>query len=85
MEAFANLGLLYKNYRILPWAELALLEALRRNPENPILNNAMGEVYFMAGLFDLAKSKFDDALKVHPGFSPALSNLENLESLRKQS
>ena len=85
MEAFANLGLLYKNYRILPWAELALLEALRRNPENPILNNAMGEVYFMAGLFDLAKSKFDDALKVHPGFSPALRNLENLESLRKQS
>jgi len=85
MEAFANLGLLYKNYRIFPWAEFALLEALRRNPENPPLINALGEVYFMAGLFDLAKTKFDEALMVNPGFSPALRNLDTLESLRKKS
>ena len=74
----------WKNKSRTPWAELALLEALRRNPENPILNNAIGEVYFMAGLFDLAKSKFDDALKFNPGFPPALRNLDNLESFRKQ-
>jgi len=54
--------------------------ALRLCPEDPAIQNAMGELYVSLGRIDDAQYQFQEALRIEPGYQTARQNLANLSS-----
>jgi len=54
--------------------------ALRLCPEDPTIQNAMGELYVSLGRIDDAQYQFQEALRIEPTYQTARQNLANLSS-----
>jgi len=55
-----------------------LRRALRLCPEDPIIQNAMGELYLSLGRVDDAQYQFQEALRIEPNYQVARQNLSNI-------
>jgi Flp pilus assembly protein TadD len=56
----------------------ALLEALKHDPEDPLIHNDLGVVLHVQGQTDRARQCFERALRLAPGMPHAQQNLESL-------
>ncbi len=62
----------------LPQALQSLQQAEKLDPENYLVQNSLGLVYFFRGRFDLAERHFRRAIKIKSNFSDAKNNLGRL-------
>lgn len=53
----------------------ALLNAKELDPENPIIFNNLGQVYFLREKYDLAEKQFKTAIALQPRYTEAHNNL----------
>jgi Tfp pilus assembly protein PilF len=53
----------------------ALLKAHELDPQNPLILNNLGQVYFMRERYDLAEKQFKSAIKLQPDYTDAHNNL----------
>lgn len=56
-------------------AEAHLLQAREINPEHPVAHNELGIIYRKTGRFALARSSYEAALALYPGYHHARRNL----------
>ena len=56
-------------------AEAHLLQALELNPDHPVAHNELGIIYRKTGRFAQARSSYEAALAVFPGYHHARRNL----------
>lgn len=70
-----DLAIAYHQLGDLESAEKQLLAALEQNPSHPLALNEIGIVYRKTGRFDEARSSYEKALTVYPGFHSARRNL----------
>lgn len=55
------------------------VQALRLDPEDPLIHNGLGVVLTQMGLLDKAKESFTRALRFAPAFTEARANLQHLD------
>ena len=70
-----DLAISYHRLNRLNTAEAHLLKALEQNPGHPVALNELGIVYRKTGRFVQARSSYEKALAVFPGFHSARRNL----------
>lgn len=70
-----DLAIAYHNLGDLQAAETQLLQALEQNPDHPVALNEIGIVYRKTGRFEQARTSYEKALAVYPGFHSARRNL----------
>jgi Flp pilus assembly protein TadD len=70
-----DLGIAQHRAGDLEAAEKNLLLALESNPEQPVAHNELGIIYRKTGRFTEARSSYEAALAVYPGFHFARRNL----------
>jgi len=70
-----DLAIAYRLAGDIELAEQHLSEALGMNPQHPVALNEMGIVYRKTGRFSEARSSYEQALSVYPGFHSARRNL----------
>lgn len=58
-----------------PSALTALLKANELDPENPLILNSLGQVYFLRERFSLAEKQFRNAVTIEKNFTEAHNNL----------
>lgn len=56
-------------------AERHLLRALELNPDHPVVHNELGIIYRKTGRFAAARSSYEAALAIYPGYHHARRNL----------
>lgn len=61
-----------------PGALSALLKAQELDPENPVILNNLGQVYFLRERYDLAEKQFRKALALQPQYTDARNNLSRV-------
>ncbi len=61
-----------------------LIEAEKLQPNSPFIDNLLGAIYTKKNEFATAKTYFEKALDLSPGFFPAMFNLGELLFLQKQ-
>jgi type IV pilus assembly protein PilF len=76
-DASRNLGEVYMNQGQYTAALKELLEAEKKYPNDPMINNALGLAYIAKERPDLAVDHFKKAIKLQPDFSSAINNLGN--------
>jgi Tfp pilus assembly protein PilF len=76
-EASKNLGEAYMNQGNYTAALKELLEAERKNPNDPAIQNSLGLAYMAKGRPELSIKHFQKALELQPDLSPAINNLGN--------
>jgi len=70
---------LYLNKKQHDKALVAVSALEKKFPDNPATHNLKGGVYFAKQDYALARQSFEKALKLKPGFFPAVSNLAQLD------
>ena len=70
-----DLGTAYHRIGNLEAAEENLRKAIELNPEHPLAHNELGIVYRKTGRFAEARSSYEAALAIYPGFHYARRNL----------
>lgn len=70
-----DLAIAYHQQGDLESAEQNLRAALEQNPTHPLALNELGIIYRKTGRFDEARSSYEKALEVYPGFHSARRNL----------
>ena len=70
-----DLGIAQHQAGDLEAAEKNLLLALESNPEQPVAHNELGIIYHKTGRFNEARTSYESALDVYPGFHFARRNL----------
>jgi Flp pilus assembly protein TadD len=70
-----DLAIAYQKQDKLDLAEVHLQEVLAQNPQHPVALNEMGIVYRKTGRFLQARTSYENALAVYPGFHSARRNL----------
>lgn len=58
-----------------PGALSALLKAQDLDPQNPLIMNNLGQVYFLRERYDLAEKQFRKAVNTQPNYTDARNNL----------
>ncbi len=61
-----------------PSALSALLKAQELDPENPLVLNNLGQVYFLRERYDLAEKQFRKAITIQPKYTDARNNLSRV-------
>ena len=70
-----DLGIAAHRAGDLETAEAHLLEARELNPDHPVAHNELGIIYRKTGRFAMARSSYEAALALYPGYHHARRNL----------
>jgi len=62
----------------------SLTQAKIYDDKNPLLYVGLGDAYLARGAFDIAKSNYDEALKLKPNYAPALYGIGDISFKRKK-
>jgi len=74
-ELYLRMGNAFIEENNYPNAVAALLQAQKYDPENPMIQNALGQVYFLRERYDLAEQQFRKAISLQSTYSDARNNL----------
>lgn len=75
-EDYMNLGQIYAKLGQSDAALEATLEAVKVDPENPVIRNRLGILYATGGNLDLAEEQFSIAVQLKPDYEDARMNLQ---------
>ena len=70
-----DLGIAAHRAGDLETAETHLLQARELNPDHPVVHNELGIIYRKTGRFAMARSSYETALALYPGYHHARRNL----------
>ena len=82
--AFYNLGCALLETGDASRAKEALLKAADRLPDDPLVNNALGNVYLAQGLHTQALLRFRRAQKADPSYPPVWEGLGDVDAARNE-
>ncbi|MFS4458852.1 tetratricopeptide repeat protein [Bdellovibrio sp. HCB2-146] len=74
-ELYLRIGVSYIESGNYPFALRELLKAEELDPKNPVVQNNLGQVYFLRERFDLAEQKFSRAIELKSDYTDARNNL----------
>ncbi len=72
---FNELGIAYRNKEKFGEAIQAYLEALHRDPQNPVVMNNLGHVHYLKKEYSQAKEQYEKAIQLAPRFKEVHANL----------
>ena len=75
--AWAQLAKLFMSDGQVNRADVALAEAAKNNPQDPMVHDLLGSIYSTIGEHGLARSWFEKATSKQPGHPPFMLNLAN--------
>lgn len=77
LDAYINLGNVFKEARIFDRAVAAYIRALALSPNNAVVHGNLACVYYEQNLIDLAIDTYRRAIELQPNFPDAYCNLAN--------
>jgi tetratricopeptide (TPR) repeat protein len=72
---YVNIAIAYNKLGDSKAAEENLISALKLDIGHPVANNELGLLYRKAGRFKAARTAYENAIKEHPEYLPAVRNL----------
>ena len=72
---YVNIAIAYNKLGDSKAAEENLISALKLDIGHPVANNELGLLYRKAGKFKAARTAYENAIKEHPEYLPAVRNL----------
>ncbi len=72
---YVNLAIAYNKLGDKKAAEENLISALKLEIGHPVANNELGLLYRQTGKFKAARTAYENAIKEHPEYLPAIKNL----------
>ncbi len=72
---YVNIAIAYNKLGDIKAAEENLISALKLDIGQPVANNELGLLYRKQGRFKAARTAYENALKEHPDYLPAIRNL----------
>jgi Flp pilus assembly protein TadD len=72
---YVNLAIAYNRLGDTKAAEENLISALKLDIGHPVANNELGLLYRKKGKFKAARTAYENAIKEHPEYLPAIKNL----------
>jgi tetratricopeptide (TPR) repeat protein len=72
---YVNLAIAYNRMGDTKAAEENLISALKLDIGHPVANNELGLLYRRSGKFNAARQAYENAIKQHPDYMPAIRNL----------
>ena len=75
--AWAHLAKLFMSDGQVNRADVALAEAIKNNPQDPMVHDLLGSIYSLMGEHGLAKSWFEKATTIQSDHPPFMFNLAN--------
>lgn len=75
--AWAHLAKLFMSDGQVNRADVALAEAIKNNPQDPMVHDLLGSIYSLMGEHGLAKSWFEKATTIQSDHPPFMLNLAN--------
>jgi len=72
---YVNIAIAYNKLGDVKAAEENLISALKLDIGHPVANNELGLLYRKKGKFKAARTAYENAIKEHPEYLPAIKNL----------
>lgn len=72
---YVNIAIAYNKLGDTKAAEENLISALKLDIGHPVANNELGLLYRKSGKFNAARTAYENAIKEHPEYLPAIRNL----------
>jgi len=72
---YVNVAIAYNKLGDIKAAEKNLISALKLDIGHPVANNELGLLYRKKGKFKAARTAYENAIKEHPDYLPAIKNL----------
>lgn len=72
---YVNIAIAYNKLGDTKAAEENLISALKLDIGHPVANNELGLLYRKSGKFKAARTAYENAIKEHPEYLPAIKNL----------
>ena len=72
---YVNIAIAYNRLGDIAAAEENLINALKLDIGHPVANNELGLLYRKSGKFKAARTAYENAIKQHPEYLPAIRNL----------
>jgi len=72
---YVNIAIAYNKLGNVKAAEENLISALKLDIGHPVANNELGLLYRKKGKFKAARTAYENAIKEHPEYLPAIKNL----------
>lgn len=72
---YVNIAIAYNRLGDTEAAEESLISALKLDIGHPVANNELGLLYRRSGKFNAARQAYENAIKQHPDYMPAIRNL----------
>jgi tetratricopeptide (TPR) repeat protein len=72
---YVNIAIAYSKLGDTKAAEENLISALKLDIGHPVANNELGLLYRKSGKFNAARTAYENAIKEHPEYLPAIRNL----------
>jgi len=72
---YVNIAIAYSRLGDTKAAEDNLISALKLDIGHPVANNELGLLYRRSGKFNAARQAYENAIKQHPDYIPAIRNL----------
>jgi len=72
---YVNIAIAYNRLGDTAAAEENLISALKLDIGHPVANNELGLLYRKSGKFNAARTAYENAIKQHPEYLPAIRNL----------
>jgi len=72
---YVNIAIAYNRLGDTKAAEENLISALKLDIGHPVANNELGLLYRKSGKFKAARTAYENAIKEHPEYLPAIRNL----------
>lgn len=72
---YVNIAIAYNRLGDSKAAEDNLISALKLDIGHPVANNELGLLYRRSGKFNAARTAYENAIKQHPDYLPAIRNL----------
>lgn len=72
---YVNIAIAYNKLGDTKAAEENLISALKLDIAHPVANNELGLLYRKSGKFKAARTAYENAIKEHPEYLPAIRNL----------
>jgi len=72
---YVNIAIAYNKLGDKKAAEENLISALKLDIGHPVANNELGLLYRKSGKFNAARTAYENAIKKHPEYLPAIRNL----------
>ena len=72
---YVNIAIAYNRLGDTKAAEENLISALKLDIGHPVANNELGLLYRKSGKFKAARTAYENAIKEHPEYLPAIKNL----------